>query len=247
MNKLVFLKFKELSYAVSEALNTLCTNLTFMGNSKKVIAVTSCTAHEGKSYVTMNMMRTLAQLGHKVLLIDADLRRSMISVKYGVKIEKGNGEGLSHYLAEMCSLDEVTYETDIPGAYMIPVGHEVSNSLALLSTPRLEQMMKKLREEYEYILVDVPPVGAIIDAAEIAKHCDGTFFVVKYNAIGRKELQEAKRQMERAGSTILGAVLNNVELDSLSSKKYYNKTYYTHYDTEYYKPPQKKKKAVQAK
>lgn len=243
MNKLQFKRFKGLDYACKEAINTLCTNLTFMGNDKRVLMFTSSQAHEGKSFLSMNCMRTLAQLGKKVVLVDLDLRKSQIHGKYGVQIQAGQGYGSVHYLAGMCSLNDALYETDIPGAYMIPIGREVTNSLALLSTPRLKRALDELKERFDFVLVDAPPVGVIVDAAEIAKHCHGTIFAVKYNTVSRRELAEAKMQIDRAGCPVLGAVLNDVDMDSLSSKNYYNKSYYTHYNSDYYKPsaPERKK------
>ena len=241
MNKLELVRFRTLDYACKEAINTLCTNLTFVGNEKRIIMVTSTQAHEGKSFLSMNIMRTLAQLGKKVVLVDCDLRKSQIAAKYGVRIQEGTGYGTVHYLAGMCSLNDVIYETGIPGAYMVPVGREVSNSLALLSTPRLRQMLSAMEERFDFVIVDAPPVGVIIDAAEIAKSCDGVIFAVRYNMIGRRELLEAKNQIARTGCEVLGAVLNDVDLDALSSKKYYNKSYYTHYNSDYYKPSDSKK------
>ena len=241
MNKLELVRFRTLDYACKEAINTLCTNLTFVGNEKRIIMVTSTQAHEGKSFLSMNIMRTLAQLGKKVVLVDCDLRKSQIAAKYGVRIQEGTGYGTVHYLAGMCSLNDVIYETGIPGAYMVPVGREVSNSLALLSTPRLRQMLSAMEERFDFVIVDAPPVGVIIDAAEIAKSCDGVIFAVRYNMIGRRELLEAKNQIARTGCEVLGAVLNDVDLDALSSKKYYNKSYYTHYNSNYYKPSDSKK------
>ena len=152
-----------------------------------------------------------------------------------MRVQEGNGYGTVHYLAGMCSLNDVVYETSIPGAYMIPVGREVTNSLALLSTPRLKHMVKELQERFDFVLVDAPPVGVIIDAAEIAKSCHGAVFAVKYNTISRRELAEAKAQIDRTGCEVLGAVLNEVDMEALSSKKYYNKSYYNHYNSDYYK------------
>ncbi|MBP3411355.1 MAG: CpsD/CapB family tyrosine-protein kinase [Clostridia bacterium] len=244
MNKLEFVRFRGLDYACKEAINTLCTNLTFVGSDKRVIMVTSTTAHEGKSFLSMNIMRTLAQLGKKVVLVDADLRKSQIAGKYGVRVQEGNGYGTTHYLAGMCSLNDVVYETNIPGAYMIPVGREVTNSLALLSTPRLKHMVKELQERFDFVLMDAPPVGVIIDAAEIAKSCHGAIFSVKYNTISRRELLDAKARIDRTGCEVLGAVLNEVDLEALSSKKYYNKSYYNHYNSDYYKPSEDHRKSV---
>ena len=85
------------------------------------------------------------------------------------------------------------------------------------------------------MLVDAPPVGMIIDAAEIAKSCDGVVFVINYNSVSRREMLEAKKQIERTGCQILGAVLNNVSFDTIASKKYYYKSYYNaHYESDYY-------------
>ena len=240
MNKLEFVRFRGLDYACKEAINTLCTNLTFVGNEKRIIMLTSTQAHEGKSFISMNIMRTLAQLGKKVVLVDCDLRKSQIAGKYGVRIQEGTGYGTVHYLAGMCDLNDVIYETSFPGAYMVPVGREVSNSLALLSTPRLKHLLQSLKERFDFVIVDAPPVGVIIDAAEISKFCDGVIFAVRYNMISRNELLEAKNQIVRAGCEVLGAVLNDVDLSALSSKKYYNKSYYTHYNSDYYKPSDSK-------
>ena len=129
MNKIEFTRFAELDYTGDEALNTLCTNLTFAGDGVRKIMMTSCHASEGKSFITMNMMRTFARLGKRVVLVDADLRRSMLLTRYGGRVPKGVQFGLAHYLAGMCSAEDVLYETSVPGAYMVPVGREVNNSL----------------------------------------------------------------------------------------------------------------------
>lgn len=238
MNSLEFTRFPELNYAGAEALNTLCTNLSFSGEDVRCIMMTSCQSSEGKSFISMNMMRTFAGLGKRVVLVDADLRRSMIASRYGAKMYSNNdGLGLTHYLAGMCGMEDVIYSTNIPGAYMVPVGREVSNSLALLTTNRLPALLDALADTFDFVLVDAPPVGVIIDAAEIAKYCDGTLLVVSYNKVRRRDVLEARRQIERAGCHVLGAVLNNVTFDSYSSKKYYNRSYYnSYYVSNYYKP-----------
>lgn len=247
MNMIEITRFKPLSYACAEAMNALCTNLTFAGKDKKVIMLTSAQAHEGKSFVTMNVMRTLAGLGHRVVLVDADLRRSQITSKYGLKLAEGNGVGLAHYLAGMCNVENVVYNTSIPNASIVPLGHEVSNSLALLSTDRLGKLLSYLRERFDYVLVDAPPVGVIIDAAEIAKSCDGTVIALKYNAVSRRELVEVKRQIDLSGCPVLGVVLNSVSFDSLSSKHYYHKSAYMSYESDYMKKSDKNTKILNKK
>lgn len=243
MKSIEFTRFEPLDYNGVEGLNTLCTNLTFAGENVRRIMTTSCHSAEGKSFVSMNMMRSFAKLGKRVVLVDADLRKSVIMAKYGARKTGEERLGLVHYLAGMCGMEDVLYETNIPGAYMVPVGRTVSNSLALLTSPRLNELLQWLNASFDFVLVDAAPVGMIVDAAEIAKWCDGVLFVVNYNSVSRRELLDAVNQMKRTGCRVLGTVLNNVTFDSYSSKKYYYKSYYySHYETDYYQPGDSGKK-----
>lgn len=234
MNDVTIARFPNLSYAGAEAINTLCTNLSFSGEGTKKVMLTSCQASEGKSFISMNIMRTLSKLGKKVALVDADIRRSMINSRFGLQYETGSERrGLSHLLAGMASEEDVLYRTNLPGAYMVPVGRELSNPLPLLSSPRFGRLLDWLAGRMDCVLVDAPPVGAVIDAAEIAKSCDGILIVVAYNSVRRKELADAVQQLRQTGCPILGTVLNRVEFDSYMSKKYYYKShYYGNYEGE---------------
>ena len=176
------------------------------------IMVTSSHASEGKSFLSMNIMRTLAKLGKAVVLVDADLRRSMISSKYELQFQIDKPKGLSHFLAGMARIDEVIYETNIAGAYMVPVGREVSNSLPLLTSPRLDELLSDLARRVDYVIVDAPPLGVLIDAAEIAKSCDGALLVVGYDAVHKQELIAVKEQLEQTDVTVTiksGSVLHS--------------------------------------
>ena len=190
--------------------------------------ITSCHASEGKSYLSINLARALAQRGKRVALVDADLRRSMINSTYGVRFEhdKSGGSGLSHFLAGMVGMDEVVYQTDITNMLMVPVGREVPNPLALLSGRHFEELLDTLAKMVDYVIVDAPPVGVVIDAAEIAKVCDGTMIAVHYNDVRRQELLDVKQQIEQSGCPILGTVLNQVDYDNYLGRKYYYKSYY---------------------
>lgn len=231
MKTLTIRQFPPLSYACNEAINTLCTNLSFAGADVKKIMVTSCHASEGKTFLTMNVTRMLAKFGRTVALVDADLRRSMISAKYTLQFEETEEKlGLSHMLAGMVEEDQVVYQTNIPNAYIVPVGREVSNPLPLLNSPRFGRLLDYLSQQLDYVLVDAPPVGAVIDAAQIAKNCDGTLIVVNYNSVRRQELIDVKEQLEQTGCPILGTVLNMVEYDNYLSRKYYYKSYDSKYE-----------------
>ncbi len=222
--------FSPLSYAGAEAVNMLCTNLSFSGENVKKIMLTSCHASEGKSYLSMNIMRTMAKLGKSVVLVDADLRRSMIVQKYGIQFNaEEQADGLSHFLAGMADESSVIYETDITGAYMVPVGRKVSNSLPLLNSARFQRLLDDLADQFDYVIIDAPPIGMVIDAAQIAKFCDGTVLVVGYNTVRRQELIDARDQIAQTGCPILGTVMNMTEYDNYLSKKYSYKSYYSHY------------------
>ena len=225
-DKLTIGNFPRLEYAATEAMNTLWTNLSYSGSNIKSVAVTSCRPDEGKSFVTMNLARTIAETGKRVLVIDADLRRSVIAGRYRVRSLSGTVYGLAHYLSGQCSLDQIVFETNIPNMHLVMAGHEVLNSFSLLDTPFFPDMLKSLSANYDITLVDTPPVGTIIDAAVISRHCDGTLIVVKENMVARKELAEARSQVENVGGKVLGAVLNDVQFKAYGMKKYYYRSYY---------------------
>lgn len=225
MKRLEITCFPALDYAAAEAMNALCTNLTFCGSEVKCIMITSCNGGEGKTFLAMNVARTMASLGKSVALIDADLRRSNIKAKFGLLFEGGPEYGTTHYLASKCDMSEALYMTNIQSLCMMPVGRTVANPLPLLNTSRFSELLEELSSHLDYVFVDAPPVRLVIDAVEIAKSCDGTLFAVQYNSVRRRELMEAKLLIERTGCAILGAVLNQVNFHSYSSR-YSQKTYY---------------------
>lgn len=248
MNMLTIRHFPALGYACGEAVNTLCTNLSFTGENVKKIMITSCHASEGKSFLAMNMMRTLSKLGKNVVLVDADLRRSMIQAQYGLQYREEHPVGLAHFLAGMAPETDIIYSTNLPGAYMVPIGREVSNPLPLLVSPHFDDLLSKLAQKVDYVIVDAPPLGAVIDAAEVAKSCDGALIVVNYDSVRRQELVNIKEQLEQTGCPILGTVLNMVKFDNYLSKKYYYKSYYSYgYETYDSKAKTRKKESSKMK
>ena len=230
MNTITIRNFPALSYAGTEAINTLCTNLSFSGENVRKIMFTSCHASEGKSFLTMNTMRTMAKFGKTICFVDADLRRSVLGSRFSLQFsDDANKMGLAHFLAGMASESDVIYQTNIDGAWMVPVGRDVSNPLQLLNSPRFGILLDHLAKNFDYVLVDAPPVGTVIDGAQIAKFCDGTLIVVNYNSVRRQELVDVKEQLEQTGCPILGVVLNMVQLDNYMSRKYYYRSYYSNY------------------
>ena len=227
-----------LDYSGTEALNTICTNLAFAGHNLKKIVFTSCTQSEGKSYMVMQILQNMARRGRRVVLVDGDMRRSFLVKRHRIEAD-GEILGLAHYLVGQCELGDVIYQTNLYGACIIPAGRDVSNPISLIDSEFFSDMLDQLAENFDMVLVDAPPVGMVIDAAEIAMSCDGTVFIVEYDRTHIRDLKECKRQMERSGKPILGCIVNKVKFDTLSSKKYYNKGYYSHYAYGYYKKDEK--------
>ena len=218
MKKCEITKFPSCSYMMREGLNTLGTNLSFAGADVKRIMITSSVSGEGKSTVSMNLMRTMSETGFRVVLLDVDLRKSRLSENYGFKYPEGENLGLAHFLAGRCSMDEILYETNLKDAFFIPVGREVKNSVRLLNSPLLGELLEGLKDKFDYVLLDTPPIGMLIDAAHVAKCCDGTLLVVRFDMVSKKKLRTVVKQLENSGSPVIGTVLNAVPVDGIQSK-----------------------------
>ena len=235
-------RFPELDYVSAEGFNTLITNLSYCGADVSKVMITSRYANEGKSYVTMNLMRTLARMGKRVVVVDTDLRASGIQADYQLRTENREMPGLSDFLSGQCSLSEALYETNEPGAWLIPAGHEAPNPLKLLDTDMMKQLMEMLNDEFDVVLVDTPPIGLLVDAVALAKFCDGALLVVGYEHGKKKDLTDAVDRIKQTGCMVLGAVLNDVRFKKLSNRHYYysSKRYSGYYKEGYYKKRDKK-------
>lgn len=235
MHMLEITNFPELDYVSAEGMNSLVTNISYCGPDIRKIMVTSRYAGEGKSYVTMNLMRTLARLGRRVIVVDADLRASGIQSDYRLRGDSGQLYGLSEYLSGHCELDQALYQTNLPNAWMIPAGHEAPNPLQLINTERMTTLIEGLAANFDVVLVDTPPVGVLVDAVALAKYCDGALLVVSYGHGKHREIGEAVENIRQTGCRVLGAVLNEVHFKKLSNKHYYynSKRYSNYYSRRY--------------
>lgn len=212
------------SFETLEMINTLCTNLTFAGDNIKTVMITSCHASEGKSTISLSLLKNMKALNKRAILLDMDLRRSNLVAHYGMSFGEQKADGITHYLSGNAELEDVVYRIDEFGSSIVPVTKTISNPAFLLNSPQIDNMFKQLRESYDYILVDAPPIGVVIDAAQIARYCDGTLVVIGYNEVKKKELIEVKAQLEQAHCPVIGAVINKAEVKR--SGYYYKKDYY---------------------
>ncbi len=217
------------NYFVREAFNTLRTNILFSGKEVKSIVITSCFAHEGKTTISFETARSLAESGKKVLLIDADLRKSVLVSR--ITKERGIA-GLSQLLSGQVEADDAIYHTQFPGFDIIFAGPYPPNPTELVGSRAFKDLIRSKRQEYDYILVDAAPLGLVIDAAVMASVCDGAIMVVNLGHVKYRTAQNVKEQLEKSGCRLLGVVLNQVDRKkgSASTDAYYK----SRYDSGYY-------------
>ena len=210
-------------YFYEEAMKTLRANLQFSGKNNKVVLLTSSYGDEGKSDISFNLARELGKAGKKVLLIDADIRKSVYKTRYDIQ-ESTNG--LSQYLSGLVEkIDEVVYKTNYENLYMILAGPYAPNPSEILGDEQFGQLLKAARQVFEYVIVDTPPLGTVVDAAVIAQYCDGAIMVIESGATSYRICEKVKVQLEKAGCKVLGAVLNKVDING--SQGYHGR--YTRY------------------
>lgn len=212
------------TYGMLEAFKTLKINLMFCGDSIKTILVTSTVENEGKSTISAKLAKSLAESGKKAVLLDADMRKSEF-LKDANEIV-----GLSELLSGKCELENVIYKTQDDNFDVIFAGRYSDMSVELLEGSALKNTLEVLKESYDYVIIDTPPIGMVIDAAVIAPLCDGAIFVISDCKTRRRLAREAKRQLENSGCRILGVVLNSTEKSTKTYEyKYYKKNGYYDY------------------
>ena len=220
-------------YFYEEAIKTLRTNIQFAGMDIKTITVTSCYPNEGKSDIAFQLAKEIGNMNKKVLFVDADIRKSSMVSRYQVKQKV---TGLSQYLSGQAGRNEIFYNTNFPNLDIIFAGPLAPNPSELLEQVSFEALMEFERSFYDYVIVDTPPVGNLIDAAVVAKQCDGAILVIESGLVSRRVAEKAKDQLEKSGCRVLGAVLNKVDV---RKDRYYSR-YNSKYSYYYYKNGEKK-------
>ena len=211
----------------SEAFKSLRTNLQFCGEDKKVIAIPSGAPNEGKSSVSMQLAVSLADSGKHVLMLDADLRNSSILGK--TKVGKTAIMGLTHFLAGQSTIQEIICSTNVKNLHLIYSGPFPPNPAEQLAGKKFKSTIEALRKVYDYIIIDTPPLGSVIDGAIIAEICDGSILVIESGGIRYRFAQEIKEQLEKSNCPILGVVLNKYDIQRPGYGSYYGE-HYGHYE-----------------
>ena len=231
MKKLTLKRLDTLPYGAQESLNRLRVNLGFCGKEYKKIIVTSSTPGEGKSFVSVNLWRMLAEAGHKVVLVDADIRKSMMRSRHQIVGGEENYIGITFYLSGQAEMEDILYETNVENGYMVPVAYTVSNPAILLQNERFPKLLDYLAERFDYVLVDTPPLTNVADGDLIASHCDGALLVVRSGVTPRQLIATSIKQLERANCKLMGIALNRVDVKKDARYSKYSKYgyYYSSY------------------
>ncbi len=209
-----------------EAYRSLRTSVALLAREgkQKTFAVISGGVGEGKSTTLFNLAYVCAEQGSKVLIIDSDLRRPVQHKMVGL----ANRKGMVNVLSGEMKPEEAIQETGVPNLWMMTSGRLRRGSMGIMNSPRLRAILDVLKEQYEYILLDSPPILGVTDAAILAGEVDGVLLVVQYRKYPKIISLRAKRMIENAGGRLMGAVLNNI---NIMRDDYY---YYYHYTTKKY-------------
>lgn len=213
-------------YFTQEAYKVLRTNVQFCGQDIKVIALTSCNENEGKTTVALHLGRSLAELGKTVLVIDADMRKSVMA---GRNSNAKAPIGLSEVLSGLADAEHAVCKTQYPNLNVLFSGKYPPNPVELLGGKYFSALIDEARKHYDYILIDTPPLGRVIDAAVAANSSDGVLLVIGDSKLKSSLAKEVVSQLEKGGSKILGVVRNFIPENSKSyyySGKKYRNAYY---------------------
>lgn len=210
-------------FFTQEAYKVLRTNLQFCGQDVRVVAITSCDENEGKTTVSLHLAKSLAELGKKVLVIDADMRKSVMA---GRNTTVKNATGLSEALTGLEKISNCIYSTQYPSLHLMVAGKYPPNPVELLNGKCFSTLLAEARKAYDYVIVDTPPLGRVIDAAVVAPNCDGVILIIGDRNIRYRQAQEVVAQLKKSGSKILGVVRNCTKK---TSNAYYSKYSYKEY------------------
>ncbi len=210
----------------AEAYRILRTNIEFNRKNpdNNSITVVSGGAGEGKSTTLVNLAYVCAQGGYTTLMIDADLRRPRLHTFFDIN----NSVGLTNYLTTDLALEDVILQTPVDNLYFMPSGILPADAAGILNSRRMSELLQDVKQRFDLVLVDSPPILGVSDAAVLASEVDLTMVVVQHRKLPRNMLMRVKQAVENVGGQVIGVVLNNVDVRSDSQYQYYT-SYYTYY------------------
>jgi len=211
----------------AEAYRVLRTNLLFSRKDDKLntVAIVSAGAGEGKSTTVLNLATVFAQSGQRILIVDSDLRRPTLHKMLRVS----NSLGLTNYLLRQNALEEVIQTTSIPMMDFLASGKLPSSSLGILSSAQMKDLISELKQRYDFVFFDSPPIMGVSDASILASEVDMTLQVIQYRRYPQPMNIRAKQLIEKVGGNLIGIVLNNINMSQDESYYYYSGYYHDYY------------------
>ena len=212
---------------ISEAYRALRTNIQFANVDKppKVILISSSATKEGKSTTTANLAITMAQAGYRTLIIDCDLRRPTLHTYFSLD----RRFGLSNVLAGELSYENAARPTSTANLYLIPSGDIPPNPAELVSSHHMKSLIDAARKNFDYILIDSPPIIAVTDAVILSTEVDGLILVVSSGFVNKREVSRAITLLKTVNSKILGVLINGLNIKRIYGSYYYYYHYYQYY------------------
>ncbi|MEM9080822.1 MAG: polysaccharide biosynthesis tyrosine autokinase [Verrucomicrobiota bacterium] len=210
----------------AEAYRILRTNIEFNRKNPEdnAITVVSGGAGEGKSTTLVNLAYVCAQGGYTTLMLDADLRRPRLHTFFDIN----NSVGLTNYLTTDLMLEDVILQTPVDNLYFMPSGILPADAAGILNSRRMSELIQDVKQRFDLVLVDSPPILGVSDASVLASEVDLTMIVVQHRKLPRNMLMRVKQSVENVGGQVIGVVLNNVDIRSDNQYQYYT-SYYTYY------------------
>jgi len=210
----------------AEAYRILRTNIEFNRKNPEdnAITVVSGGAGEGKSTTLVNLAYICAQGGYTTLMVDGDLRRPTLHTYFDIN----NAVGLTNYLTTELMLEDVILQTPIDNLYFMPSGILPADAAGILNSRRMSELIQDVKQRFDLVLIDSPPILGVSDASVLASEVDLTMIVIQHRKLPRKMLMRVKQAVENVGGHVIGVVLNNVDVRSDSQYQYYT-SYYTYY------------------
>lgn len=195
--------------AVSEALRTIRASILFSSadHPARVLLITSARKGDGKTTLASNLAVTLAQAGHRTVLVDADLRSPQVATRFGMA---EGGPGLVHCLTGHVSLDSTLIASSVPNLSIILPGAPSPSPGELVGSSKMSDVLTTLSSRFDYVILDAPPVLPVADALVMARHVDGVVFVVRSGKTERPAAQEGVRRLRRVGANLLGVIVSDV-------------------------------------
>ncbi|MGO8930403.1 MAG: GumC family protein [Limisphaerales bacterium] len=211
----------------AEAYRVLRTNLLFSRKEDKLntVAVVSAGAGEGKSTTVFNLAAVFAQSGQRTLMVDSDLRRPTLHKM----LRLTNSRGLTNYLLKQNALEEVIQTTSLPTLDFLASGKLPSSSLGILSSAQMRDLITELKQRYDFVFFDSPPIMGVSDASILASEVDMTLQVIQYRRYPQPMNIRAKQLVEKVGGNLVGIVLNNINMSQDESYYYYSGYYHDYY------------------